>query len=268
MLNLTAFIQKIKSIYHFFKKGHLIIMASAIFLLCLSAYLGMAIALKAIQIKAELAQSNDTLGKITVIGEGQVSQKPDLAIITLGITQEAKDPSEVQLKVSRIMNHFIDSLQPLKILAKDIKTTNYSLYPRYQYNPKTGARHLAAYVLNESIEVRVTDFHKLGLLLKKAADLGLNEASELKFGFKDNIAIKNKARLQAIDNAQRKARLLAQQLGVKLDKLIDFQESDISPPLRYSGTAAFRAAEDDSMPRVEPGSNKIKIKVTLTYRIK
>ena len=269
MFNFLSGIQKLKLIYRFFKKGRLIITASAIFLLCLSAYLGAALVFKAVQIKVELTQLNNiNKGKITVVGEGRVLKQPDIAIVTLGINQENSQLSVAQDKANEIINQFIASIRRLKISTKDIETIGYSVYPRYQSDPKTGKRDLVAYLVSERLRVKVRDFHDLNILFQKATDLGLDEANEVRFGFDNDMAIENEARTRAIDNAQKKARLLAQQLGVKLNRLVDFQESDVSPPSSVSRFSTdLPGTENRTSFQIKPSANEVRVKVTLTYRI-
>ena len=73
--------------------------------------------------------------QVTVSGEGKVYAKPDVALISLGVTTQAATVADVTKGNTDKMNAVIAAVKALKIDEKDIQTTNYSLTPVYEnYN--------------------------------------------------------------------------------------------------------------------------------------
>src|SRR3972149_3202085 len=68
-----------------------------------------------------------------VSGEGKVTVAPDMAQFSFSvITQGGKNLAVLQSDNTGKMNKAIEFLKAQGIEAKDIKTTNYSVEPRYQ----------------------------------------------------------------------------------------------------------------------------------------
>ncbi|HEY4505891.1 MAG TPA: SIMPL domain-containing protein [Candidatus Paceibacterota bacterium] len=71
---------------------------------------------------------------ITVQGEGEVMAVPDIAQITLTVTEEGKTAADSQTKVTTKMNKVLVYLKEQNINEKDIKTTGYYTNPKYAYS--------------------------------------------------------------------------------------------------------------------------------------
>src|ERR1035437_7845321 len=70
--------------------------------------------------------------QITVSGEGKVYAKPDVAVISLGVTSQASTVADVTKANTDKMNAVIAVVKALKIDEKDIQSTNYNLTPVYE----------------------------------------------------------------------------------------------------------------------------------------
>ncbi len=83
--------------------------------------------------------------------------------------------------------------------------------------------------------------------------------------------IKDELRVEAIDEAKEKARVLAKELGVSLNKIVGFSEgSDNSYPrpiYRSYAKADILAEGAMSSPEINPGQDKIVKTVNITFQI-
>jgi uncharacterized protein YggE len=91
--------------------------------------------------------------------------------------------------------------------------------------------------------------------------------------FIDNIdEIKDSLREEAINNAKNKAKILASELGISLDKIVAFSENNnnYGRPVYYAKSLAFDGAEIESIsePEINPGEEKIVKTVNITFKIK
>lgn len=75
---------------------------------------------------------NQNQNQITVSGVGKVYAKPDVAIISLGVTTQGATVADVTNKNTTQMNAVIEAIKKLGVVDKDIQTTNYNLTPNYQ----------------------------------------------------------------------------------------------------------------------------------------
>lgn len=216
---------------------------------------------------------------ISVNGAGEVFALPDIANITFSVTKQGKTVAEAQKEASKIINAGISFLKNSGIAEKDIKTTNYSAFPRYEYNdvvclsidcPRPGKQILVGYDVSQSISVKVRDTDKTGVILEGLAKAGITEISGPNFGVDNDEALKAEARKKAIADAKEKAQVLAKDLGVKLVRIINFNESGNYPV--YYGTKTFESSVglggDIPAPEIPKGENKITSNVTITYEIR
>src|SRR3989344_4600242 len=70
---------------------------------------------------------------ITVSGTGEVFAVPDTATFSVTVQEEAKEVQNAQEVATKKINDIIAYLKNEGIEEKDIKTTDYSVYPQYDY---------------------------------------------------------------------------------------------------------------------------------------
>lgn len=217
---------------------------------------------------------HDTIGRppdvrdaITLTGKGEVTAKPDIARLSLGVVIDAKDVVRAQSENTSRMNSIIASLKKGGIDEKDMKTMNYSIYPQYDYTD--GQQRLIGYQVSQNLEVKIRDLTKVGSVLELAGTLGANQVYGIQFDIDDPDLLEAEARALAIDDAREKADVLAKQLGVKVIRVIGFSEDTGGYPIPYP---AFGEARDmalkEAAPQVEPGSQEVIKNVSVTFEIR
>lgn len=213
---------------------------------------------------------------ITVSGKGEVMVKPDIATVSFGVTAENLDVAKAQTEATTKMNGIIDLLKSKGVAEKDIKLTNYNIYPRYDYvqattlYPYTGKQVLAAYVVSQTVEVKIRDISKAGEILSGAGALKVTDVSGLNFTVDKEDAVKDEARALAIADAKDQAKILAKNLGVKLVKITAFSESG-NYPIYYGMNKSMAlgvGGDSEIAPQVPMGENKITSNVSITYEIR
>jgi len=207
--------------------------------------------------------------QITVSGEGKVYAKPDVAIVSLGVTTEGgATVSDVTNKNTERMNAVIEAVKSLGVEDKDIQTTNYSLSPLYNYTEAAG-RLFQGYKLDQSIQVKIRDFTKIGDILAQATAKGANLASNLQFTIDNPEQLKEQARAKAIAKAKTNAQNLAKESGISLGKVINVYEN-YNYPMAYSSAklGMGSVAEAFPAPIIQPGQQEIDVTINLTYQVK
>lgn len=211
-------------------------------------------------------------------GEGKAVAIPDVAQFTFSIiTEGGKDIAQLQKANTEKVNKAIEFVKSNGVLAKDIKTQNYDLSPRYQYFSCPISRdeakpcppaEIVGYKITQTILVKIRDFSKIGAILTGVVQSGANSVSQLSFEIDDPTAVQNKAREEAIKKAKEKAESIAKAGGFSLGRLLSIEEGGYSPQPIYSmmKSAAF-GAEEALAPIIEPGSHEITINIILKYEI-
>ena len=208
-----------------------------------------------------------------VSATGDVYAKPDTAQISLGVKKEAKTVAKAQEEINKINSQLIDELKELGVKEKDIKTTQYGINPRYEYERQSGKRNLVGYSATVNILVKTKDFEKLNQIIDTATNAGANRLNGLSFVIEDKDAVLAEARDQAIDKAKDKAKAIVKASGLSLGKLINVSVSDsgyypVSRVPYGMDMAKGMGGEMSETTQVESGETKISVSVTLVYEIK
>ena len=206
---------------------------------------------------------------INITGLGKIFVKPDIALVSVSVVSESKKLTEAQNENTQKMNDVIGFFKnDLGILDKDLKTTSYNIYPDYTYT-RDGQKIFLGYKITQTLEVKIKDLSKVGDVLEGATAKGANKISSLQFTIEDSEAPKNEARKLAIDDAKEKAKTLTLQLGVKLGKIVSFNENLYTPvPLPYElMKAPLGLGGGGTTPEIQTGENEITSTVSVTYEI-
>jgi len=226
---------------------------------------------------------DDSSKTITVSGEGEEFAVPNIAEISFGVSLEGATVETAQKQVTDRMNAIHDALEEFGIEKKDIKTTNYSIYPRYEYEtkqavapnggvyyPQPGERVLKGYTVSNDVSIKIRKVDDAGKVLAELGSLKVTNLSGINFVVEDEDAAKAAARKTAIADAKDQARQLAKDLGVRLGKVVSFSESGNYPI--YYKTASLESRDASvggaPAPTIAPGENKITSNVTIVYEIR
>jgi len=200
----------------------------------------------------------------------KITAIPDIAQISLGIQTEKWKVVDAQKENTEKLNEIVKELKGMDVEAEDIKTSNYSIYPRYDWNE--GRQILRGYQVNQTVSVKIRDLDIIGDVLDMAAQKGANQVGGLNFTIDEPEDLRQEARELALAKAREKAEALAKVADVKLGKLVSFNESVSGYAPRYyddyAGEAkAMGMGGGEAAPGIEVGSQEIIINVTVTYEV-
>src|SRR3989338_3319691 len=220
---------------------------------------------------------------ISVSGEGEVFAAPDIANISFTVREEAKKVSDAQDKVTAKVKTALAGVRKQGVADKDIKTQNYSSYPKYEWQEGTvsclglncppyrpGKQVIVGYEVSQTVTIKVRDLEKANAIVDGLATAGVTEMQGPNFAIDKEDDLKAEARKLAIDKARTKAEALARDLGVTLVRIVSFSEGGNFPI--YARTAALSEKADygmgGAMPELPQGEEKITSNVTVTYEIR
>lgn len=208
--------------------------------------------------------------RIVVTGEGEATARPDLATLSLSVMREAKTAREALDANNAAMAAVIAAMKSEGVVETDLQTAGFGIQPRYIYptdNTGNAEPKLVAYQVTNTLGVRVRDVTKIGDLLDKAVSLGVNQGGDISFGAVDPQKPLEEARKNAVADAMRRARTLAEAAGVTLGAVQEITETALNqPPVPMMKAFEARAAAPAPVP-VEAGENTYRVEVTVTVAI-
>ena len=226
---------------------------------------------------------NKPVNTISFSGHGEVTAVPDIANVNFTIEKDAKTVKDAQASVAQIEKKALDLLKADNVLDTDIKTTNASFYPKYEYQykaqpqilciqgncpPPVGNNVIVGYTASENIAVKIRNTDDVGKIMQGLGTLGVSNLNGPNFTIDKEDALQAAARKKAIDDAKTKAQVLAKDLGVRLVKITSFSENGNYPMPMYA-KADMAVGGAASAPAVIPkGENTISSDVMITYEIK
>ncbi|OHA92352.1 MAG: hypothetical protein A3J09_02695 [Candidatus Zambryskibacteria bacterium RIFCSPLOWO2_02_FULL_51_21] len=252
-----------------------------IVLIILAVFLGV----KTLASLKDLRDTSPSYNTISVSGEGEVMAVPDLASFTFTVSADANTVDAAQEAVTKKVDAILAELKDLGIEEKDIKTTDYSVWPKYRYEtralypctqyscpPSPGNQVPDGYTANHSVMVKVRDTENAGEALSRAGSAGATNLSGISFTIDDPEKLKSDARALAIKNAREKAEILSDELGVRLVRVVSYSDSSDGGVVPYYREVLGMGGSDIKVvpptPTLPTGENKIKINVNVTYEIR
>lgn len=203
--------------------------------------------------------------EIIVTGEGRVSAEPDMAIISLGVTREARTAAEAMDDASGAIAQVLDDVEKSGIEPKDVQTSSISLSPRWDHSKNNAPPRVTGYVASNTLSIRVRELEDLGSLLDKVVASGANTMHGLSFSVANPRPLEDEARVAAVKDALSKAGLLADAASVALGPVQTISEEAVrAPGIPF---AQGRAMMEASSVPVATGEVDIQVRVTLVFLI-
>jgi len=204
---------------------------------------------------------------LNVNGLGYTNLTPDIAYIYIGVHSEGPTASEVVSANKVQTNAVLDALKKAGVEEKDLRTTNFSIWPTQQYSPE-GVATGSTYMVDNTVYVTVRDLDGLGDLLDDTIAAGANSINSIQFDVADKTDAVKEARTKAVENAKVQAQELADAAGITLGEIQNISFYDNSPYPVFDGKGGGGGYAAESAVAIQPGQLTISVSVNITYGIK
>jgi uncharacterized protein len=165
---------------------------------------------------------------ITLNGKGTVDHAPDIAMISVGVTTEAKTAAEAMQLQATQMTGVFNAVKAAGIADRDMQTGQISLNPVYEY-PNNARPRLTGYQASNQLGIKVRKLDTLGKTLDAVVKGGGNTINGVSFSIDQPEKYQNEARIEAIKDAAAKAELYAQAVGYKVKRIVTISEQEYFP---------------------------------------
>ena len=171
---------------------------------------------------------------ITVVGVGEVSLKPNIATISIGVETRASTVSEAKAEVDARMADVVAALRKVGIAERDIQTLQYSIHrdqePMPMMSEGSASADQGGYSVSNVLRVTVRDIEQAGTVLDMAVEAGANQVWGINLTVSDEDKWQVQARDKAMADARARAANLASLADVELGEVLSISEViDISP---------------------------------------
>lgn len=203
-------------------------------------------------------------GTISVTGNGVSTGVPDMATISMGVQEEARDAQDAMDKVAIGINAVLASLSQTGVAAEDLQTSQISLYPIWSNSNGLGGQRVTGFTASVTLNVMLRDLDKMGTVLAEVVAVGGNRFQGVSLGFQDTSAMQAEARVAAVANARMKAEQLAAAAGVALGDIVSINEGgSFAAPMMQRAEMAMSA---DTM-QIARGESSVSQSVTMVFEI-
>jgi uncharacterized protein YggE len=223
---------------------------------------------------AGAAESRDDKEKkertLTVQGQGKVQAIPDIATLSVEVSQDGSDLDPVLTQVRKQMNKVLETVKSQGIQDKDVRTDLFQVRPKYEHDKRGNPRRVG-YVVTNRISVKVRDLKKAGRVLGAVLDAGATTVNGPDFEIDNPEAIERQALAAATKDAKARAATVAEAAGVQLGEILTINPQSITWPGPRRPYLMRAMAMESAAPAEEPiaaGEQTITGFVTLTYIIR
>ena len=206
------------------------------------------VALLALCAGPALAEGEGT--KLSVSGNGTVLVKSDLAIVTVGVREASADVLVAQATVNEKIAAIKQALLDAGVQETEINTDSINIYANYDYSDNTEV--IVGYTANNSLSVRTTDIDNVGALIDAAFAAGANTLDNVQFTVQDDSEAREQALTKAVEDARRKADVLAAAVGMQVTAIESIAESGV-----YTYDSMRNFAQMDAAATEESGAGTL-----------
>jgi uncharacterized protein YggE len=211
--------------------------------------------------------SNQEFG-ISVVGVGEISVVPDVAVISLGVQSQAETVAEAQQQADTAMDAIMNVLDSHSIEDKDIQTSRYSIQPVREY--KEDETVIVGYLVTNTVSVKVRDVDDAGSVIDDVAAAGGDYTiiNSVSFTVDEPEDYYEDARKEAMEDAESKAQQLADLGGVNLGAPISIKEVTSyynGNTIYYDGALSEAGATPSAA--ISAGETEVTLSVEVVYNI-
>jgi uncharacterized protein YggE len=215
----------------------------------------------------EVVTSSAVPRTITVVGQGKLRLKPDIATLNVGAEARADTVAAAKSEVDRQMTAITSALLEAGIAEPDIQTSHYGIHYEREPMPVVregmAAENQGAYVVSTMLVVTIREVDRAGEVLDAVVQAGANQVYGVSFTVSDESSWESQARAAAMANAKSRAQELAGLANVELGEVLTVSEVIGASPVPVM--MAERAMGGGGM---APGELEMGTQIQVTFAVR
>jgi uncharacterized protein YggE len=189
---------------------------------------------------AQQAEQPRTIG---VNGQGEVRAEPDRATVALSVESRKPKLDDARAEVAKTVEAVLKLTRELKVDQTLVHATRINVQPEYNWQAQNNERTLIGYYVSRQVEIELRDLEKLGQLLERAIDLGVNQVGDPRLDSSKRQDLVREALAKAVADARQNAEVIAKAAGARLGaaRTIQANTEYTQPPIPMVRAMAMEA---------------------------
>lgn len=206
--------------------------------------------------------------KVTVAGEATSKVEPDAAVLVLSVVTQNAQAVAAQQENARKSNAVTSAIKATAGANAEIKTSDYSLQPQYDYSDSRLPK-IVGYDARNSVIVTMSDLNHVGAVIDAASRAGANSIDNVSFILRQTSPARGQALADATQQAMNKAHSIARALGGRVLRVVEENEgSTVAAQSQiYDMTTRETSSNKTSPTPITPGQLNIQSNVQLIVEI-
>jgi uncharacterized protein YggE len=196
-----------------------------------------------------------------------VTARPDRAFVTIAAESRSRVSAEAQKQNATAMAAVLQKVEQAGVAKDAIRTVGYELHPEFDF--VNGRQTFRNFVARNTVEVRLDDIDRVGVVIDAAGSGGATTISGIRFDVRNRAQLERDALRQAVADARGRAEAAAAAAGATIDRVIRVEEdgAPFEPPRPMMRMAEAAVAGNLPTP-VEPSTIEIHARVTVTVSLR
>jgi uncharacterized protein YggE len=203
---------------------------------------------------------------LSVSAHAEATRVPDVASLSTGVVTQAADANAAMQANAAQMDRVMAAIRAAGIAERDIQTSGINLNPQYRY-VENQPPSITGYQASNTVSLKVRDIGKLGKVLDALVASGANQVNGPSFEVDKPEAAYDEARRAALANAQGRAKMYADALGLRVRRIVSISEGGgFQPPMPMMAMArAEKGQAYDTA--VSPGETTLSANLDVVFEL-
>jgi uncharacterized protein len=204
----------------------------------------------------------------TVVTQGFaiVNARPDRAFVTIAAESRSRNSGDAQKQNAAAMTAVLRKVEQAGVPKDAVRTIGYELQPEFDY--ANGKQTFRSYVARNTVEVRLDDIDRIGVVIDAAAAGGATTITGVRFDVRNRADLEREALRKAVADARGRAEAAAAGAGAAIDRVVRIEEMGAQEPPRPMMRMAAQLSGNAEATPVEPSTIEIQARVTLTASLR
>ena len=196
---------------------------------------------------------------ISASATGTVEIEPDYAVLTIGVSVQDSTPTLAAREMDIRLRGLTDTLVSLGIPRDSLPTARYRVAPNWDRNR---AQQIVGYTATAAVRLTMWDMTRIPAFIEAALAVGATDVTGLEFFATDEREARDEALRQALAQAERDARVLAEAAGGQLGDAIELSTSESRTAFLWSTSYVDGARAQELSAAITPRAIVLNTRVT------